>query len=127
MKSIIGLLSKAKKTVSSFGFWPKDNLAKAAVYTLLAADILDIISTVVVISLVTSAHETNPFMVDSVGSFLVWKAIKVKALWMCWAGLLGYGFQRSTGFKWAYSLPFLYLAASASVAAFNNFLIYVSK
>lgn len=127
MKSIIGLWQKAKKAVSSFEFWPKDNLAKAAVYTLLVADLFDVISTIVVLSLVATAHETNPFMVDSYGNFIIWKAIKAKSLGFCYAGLFGYGIQRSTGFKWAFSLPFLFLAATAGYAALGNFLIYVSK
>lgn len=125
VKSAPSLLQRGLKLFNRL--WPKDDLAKAAFYTLLASDAVDIISTIFVISLVASAHETNPFMVDSLGNFLVWKAIKVKALGFCWAGLFGYGIQRSTGFKWAFALPFLYFASTSSLAAMNNFLIYVSK
>lgn len=66
-------------------------------------------------------------MVDSFGNFLLWQAMKVKFVGFCYAGLLGYGFKRSTGAKWAFSLPFLYFATTAGYAALGNILIYMGN
>jgi hypothetical protein len=60
-------------------------------------------------------------MVDALGGFLVWKAIKVKSAFFVGQGLLAYG-PTFKGFKWALSaLPFIYTACSQCImAAFNN-------
>lgn len=127
MKSIIGLLSKAKKKVSSLEFWPKANIFKWAMGALILCDLFDLATTVLTLSTVITAHETNPFMVNTVGNFLIWKAIKVKTCGFLFAGGLGYLFYKGTGDKRAFAVPPLYLATTAGFAGLNNLIIFLGR